>query len=338
MDIYDTMKNRIASRFGVHGFIMPASSSRYEGDAIDILYQRNKELHNESIYCTRMKSWELKDRAKMSQETFDFVVAREEDGTPKEIWHNIPIDYKKPFDTNPEKSMRDFGCKPSAALEPFDRDGQVIVRNTNKDREDPLTPEGKFKADFKCKHSEWCYAHIDLGHKKDACGIAVAHNDGFDEFEGEEAPRVAIDLIMQMKAKPGGEILFSEVRAVLYAMIDRGFDIKYVSFDGWQSTDSIQILKSKGIDSGLQSIDRTTEAYDTLKALLHRNALDYYRYTVRNEKGEDVNILEKEYLSLELIKAKKVDHPENGSKDVADACAGAINNVVKFYESKPGMS
>ncbi len=339
MDIYDMLKNRITSRFGLAGFIMPISSSRYENDAIDTLYKKHIGKHGVDIYCSRRKSWEIKDPNKMQKETFDFVAEYEEDGkTPRETWHSIPIDYRKAFTDNPEKAMRDFGCRPSLALEPFDRDGQIVIRNCNLERENPLTPEGKFKEWFTCADKERRYAHIDLGLKKDACGIVVGRADGFDFVDGEKRPKVFVDLIMRIKAPENGEILFSEVRQVLYSLIDRGFNLKYVTFDGWQSADSIQILKTKGIEAEIQSVDRTTEPYDTLKALLHNNAINFYRYTVKNEKREDVNIFEKEYMSLELIKGKKVDHPENGSKDVADAMAGMVMNIVKRAKARPGLS
>lgn len=343
-EVRDMLRNRQTSRFGLNsGMSMTISSARYENDSMDTLFKTKKPLHGKEVYCTKRPTWEMKDPKKMSPKTFDFVAQTDDSGNATEVWENIPMDFRSAFTENAEKAMRDFACKPSLALEPFDRDAQVVVRNINKEREDPLRPDGSFKDWFSCDDGYWRYFHIDLAKTKDACGIAVGHQEGWIESEDEEGqreryPKVVVDLIMRIEAPEGGEILFSDVRQVLYTMRERGFPVKKGTFDGWQSIDSIQILKKKGIEAEVQSVDRTTEAYDTLKSLLHLNAIDYYRYTVKTRKGEVVNIFEKEYMSLELIKAKKVDHPEEGSKDVSDAVAGMVANVVRYAKSKPGIS
>ncbi len=84
------------------------------------------------------------------------------------------------------------------------------------------------------------------------------------------------------------------------------------------SIDSVQILKERGIDAGILSVDKDTKSYDTLKELLHTHRIDFY----------PDEIFQREYQRLELIRGKKIDHPHNGSKDVADAVAGVCYNVV----------
>lgn len=343
-DVRDMLRNRQTSRFGMNaGMSMTISSARYENDAMDTLFKNKAPLHGKEVYCTKRATWEMKDRKKMSSKTFDFTAKSDDSGKPIEEWKNIPIDFRSAFSENAEKAMRDFACKPSLALEPFDRDSQIIIRNTNLSREDPIRPDGSFKDWFFCDDKHWRFFHIDLAKTKDACGIVVGHQDGWIDANNEEGrneryPKIVVDLFQRIVAPEGGEILFSDVRQVLYSLVARGFRIRKGTFDGWQSTDSIQILKKKGIDAEVCSVDRTTEAYDTLKSLLHLGAIDYYRYTVKTKKGETVNIVEREYMSLELIKTKKVDHPEGGSKDVTDALAGMILNVVKNAQNKPGIS
>lgn len=344
-EVRDMLRNRQTSRFGLKaGLAFTISSARYEGDVMDSLYKNNLKMHGVDVYCTKKKTWEVKDPKKMSEKTFDFVAKYDDEGKPSVVWENIPIDFRKSSTENPEKFMRDFACVPSLTLEPFDRDAQVIVRNRNNDRENPLREDGSFKDWFYAEHTHPCFFHIDLAKNKDACGISIGHQEGFVEIPDEEGgksdkvPRVVADLIMRITAPKGGEILFSDVRQVLYSMKERGFRIKMGTFDGWQSIDSIQILNKRGIKTELFSIDRTTEAYDTLKSLLHLNAIDYYPYEVRLADGEKAFILEKEYMNLEMIKSKKVDHPEGGSKDVTDSFSGMVRNVVKHAKTKPGMT
>jgi len=91
--------------------------------------------------------------------------------------------------------------------------------------------------------------------------------------------------------------------------------------------DSIQILKSRGIEAEILSVDKDTKAYDTFKEMLHTKRFDCYYYEP----------LHKEYQRLELIKGKKVDHPPGGSKDVCDAVAGVCYNIAKYAEEYTGL-
>ena len=95
-------------------------------------------------------------------------------------------------------------------------------------------------------------------------------------------------------------------------MRDRGFPIAQVSYDGWQSIDSIQILNQQNITAELLSVDRTIEPHETLKSCIQDNRINYYPHQVFFD----------EIQGLELVKGEKIDHPPKGSKDVADAVAG----------------
>jgi len=308
-NIYNTVKNRITSRFGDMGIVIMMSSVRYVDDFIMKKYDEAGGV--DYIHRSIFKTWEMKDREKMSKETFNFVAATDKDGNPVEVWENIPIDFKKVFDRSPERSMRDFGCKPSLALEAFDKDSAIVDR-VSVDRESPISNDNSFKDWFVCTDNEPRFIHIDLALKKDCCGFCMGKCDGSETEYGEVRKKVYIDLMMQIKALPDKEINFNEVRQIIYILQDRGFKIKEVSYDGWQSIDSIQILKSRGINAYTLSVDKTTESYDTLKEVLHTRRINIYKF----------DPFVKEYKRLELIKGKKVDHPQDGSKDVSDAVAG----------------
>jgi len=314
-NIYNTMKHRIVSRFPDFHFLFVISAPRYVDDFITRLYEKSKGL--DYVYATSFKTWEIKDKEKMSNEYFDFDAGGE-------IW-KIPKDFYNVAQANPEKFMRDFGAKPSLVLEAFDRDAEVIVRTASQ-REEPVDNFGRLK-DWLKGDDELRFIHIDLGLKKDACGFAMGKLNGWDIIEGEKRPKVYIDLVLQIKAQPREEIIFAEVRQLIYSLQDRGFKIQKVTFDGWQSVDSIQILKSRGIDAEVLSVDKDTKAYDTLKEMLHTKRFDCYSYKP----------LQKEYQRLELIKGKKVDHSPGGSKDVCDAVAGVCYNIAKYAEEYRGL-
>jgi hypothetical protein len=83
----------------------------------------------------------------------------------------------------------------------------------------------------------------------------------------------------------------------------------------------------------LLSVDRNTEAHDTLKELI----LDarFFIYPGEGDIKDDNNqsvIAQafREWRALRLINGKKVDHPLGGSKDLVDALAGAAYHVTKM--------
>lgn len=307
-NIYNTMKNRIVSRFGEKGFMFVISAPRYVDDFITRLYEKSRG--KDYVYATSFKTWEVKDRNLMKQEEFEFNAGNE-------IW-KVPIDFRNIAEANPERFMRDFGAKPSLVLEAFDRDTEILERIVS-NRESPVDELGRFKEWFRANDNESRFIHIDLGYKKDACGFCMGRFDGYDEKEGEKRPKVYIDLMLQIKPSETakGEVVFEDVRRIVYSLKERGFNINLVTFDGFQSADSIQILKSHSINAEVLSVDRDTKAYETLKELLHTQRIDFYRYEP----------FMKEYKRLELVKGKKVDHPLGGSKDVTDAVAGVCYSI-----------
>jgi hypothetical protein len=133
----------------------------------------------------------------------------------------------------------------------------------------------------------------------------MAHND-----EGV----IYLDLMMQIKAPPNGEIIFSKIRDMIFDLKKRHFDIRGVTFDGWQSQDSIQILKDHGMDAEVLSVDRNSEAYDTLKDRFYYKKIKMYYFEP----------FIREVKRLEFVDGKKIDHPPHGSKDVSDAVAGVV--------------
>ena len=99
--------------------------------------------------------------------------------------------------------------------------------------------------------------------------------------------------------------------------------IKWVSFDNFQSTDSMQILAQQGFIVGYQSMDTDTAAYDLTKQALHdRRVLAPAHPKVQ-----------KELCTLEYdAKKRKVDHQPQGSKDVSDSLAGVCFGLTMRRE------
>jgi len=89
-----------------------------------------------------------------------------------------------------------------------------------------------------------------------------------------------------------------------------------ITYDQFQSTDSIQELRGRNFPVDLLSVDRDIAPYQYLKDCFSNKQLIIYRY--------DPVLLE--LMRLEK-KENKVDHPPGGSKDVSDALCGAVWNA-----------
>jgi hypothetical protein len=75
----------------------------------------------------------------------------------------------------------------------------------------------------------------------------------------------------------------------------------------------IQRLRSLGINAEFHSVNKTD--YDTLMNEIYDGRLRGYW---------DELLVEEELLKLRLFSNNRIDHPNSGSKDLADAVAGAV--------------
>jgi len=179
------------------------------------------------------------------------------------------------------------------------------------------------------------FVHVDLALSRDSCGIAMAHKPvpgcpWYEMLNGEPNPdarKVVLEVVLQVKPQlaPGSrqapEIDFDSVRQFIRDWQARKFRIKggLVTYDGWQSIDSRQILRKEGFRTQEFSLDRNLEGHDTLQELLNTDAIAYYPHPV----------LLREAKQLQLKSGRKVDHVAKGSKDVVDAAAGAAYHALK---------
>lgn len=214
----------------------------------------------------------------------------------------------------------------------------------------------QFKPFFVPDPNAFYFIHVDTAKGKeggDAAGFAMCHYvprmkplisdehikklfslEGIDisNFKEKESLGIEVDLYFQVRAPKGGEIIFDDILEFIVNM-KRGlkFNIKHVGFDGYQSLNLIQNLKRAGIESGEISVDRSNDAYDNLKSVIYRGVLSTYPNFVVLREIEELLITDK----------GKIDHPaesfrraaeegdNKGSKDVADALAGAVHKCLE---------
>lgn len=104
-----------------------------------------------------------------------------------------------------------------------------------------------------------------------------------------------------------------------------GIPIGWFSADGFQSADLLQRIQRLGIRAGRLSVDQTSSsdpcgAYEALRLAVAEGRVRFpFNETVIEE-----------LLALEHDRRKnRIDHPPNGSKDLADAQAGAVYQLSR---------
>jgi hypothetical protein len=90
---------------------------------------------------------------------------------------------------------------------------------------------------------------------------------------------------------------------------------------------SLQMLEARSFKVDKQSIDRNKDAYTNWR--MGAEELRLRPYKQRQMITEAENLLDGD---------KKVDHPDKGSKDTSDACAGAYNNAINSEEKATMMA
>jgi hypothetical protein len=306
-EMFNALNNRIKSRFGAKGMIAMISSPRYIDDFIEKKMEEAKT--NTNIFARRRTSWESKPKSFFSGDMVEIQGV------------TIPKEYEIEARRNFDRFRRDCMAIPSLALEPYFKQYELLEKGIDLNIPNPLTPAGLIKIEFRGKPGYTYYMHIDLSLTTDATGIVMCHKEG---------DKIIIDLMMKIKPPPGREIDLSEIKSIVLELRARGFSIGKCTYDQFQSASSIQDLNKMGLNAERLSIDKDLSCYETLKEGIYAGVVKYYR-------DDDCMY---ELKRLELIKGKKVDHPQGqgGSKDLADALAGAVYNCVTASQFSFGFA
>ncbi len=191
--------------------------------------------------------------------------------------------------------------------------------------------------------------HADLAVRKDQAGITMCHVRSWDEQEvvgkdaqggdvrmSERRPFVVVDFMLRyeadLSADPPREIQIRWARELCLEMRRRGFNIRWFSFDQFQSVDSMQVLENNGIEVKRVSTDLSIEPYRGLRDLFNEGRIEV---PVQYEPDREPFIL-RELYSLNKLTSGKLDHPVGGSKDLADSLACAVQAAVQLGGQEDG--
>lgn len=306
-------------------------------------------------YFSSNRFWVLCGNAEVGSKLLaDDEVQKYKDNTPEgTILLDVPEDFRADFERNLEASIRDIGGISTVSVKPFIQRREKIKDAIDPVLFHPFSTEvydlgkpGKFMWDRmvvnrrerapgriefdrirpKINPTAARHCHFDLGLRKDALGFCMSHVCGWKdvirrgsdgvEFK-ERAPVYLVDLVLKMIPPAGGEIIFAEGRQLVYDLLQHGYMITCISFDSWQSVDSIQQFNAKGLNAQTISVDTDPLPYDTLKMALYEDRIKYYNYPLLIK---ELTELEEDFSG----RKRKIDHPTHGSKDLGDALAGTI--------------
>ena len=348
--VYNSLARRRKSRFmkkgKLPGILCLVSSKRYPGQFTDI---KEKEAKTDpTIYVYDRRLWEIKPDAFLG-ETFRIFVGDDarnprilETGEVAEesLTMDIPIEYRREFESDIMNAIRDIAGLSTQAIRPFMVNREAVAAcfggyDSILSRDDVAWPDEivhiKTSGFYEPERKRW--AHVDLSLNSDSTGIVVGCVTGFTKMNRggsqsggpqsggsqsetiEILPKIEIDFALEVRPPKGGEISFEKIRSLFCVLKDQGLNLKWITFDSYQSADSIQILRQKGFVTDTISMDKDNHSYDMLKTALYDGRIAIPEHPK----------LKKELLTLEFdTKRGKVDHPPHGSKDLADALAGVV--------------
>ncbi|QHJ74583.1 hypothetical protein VH22019_00019 [Vibrio phage VH2_2019] len=349
--VYNSIARRRKSRFmkGGHvaGLLCLVSSRKYPGQFTDKKEEEAKK--DGTIYVYDKCTWDIKPEGTFTGEWFKVFVG---DGTRKpkilktgeealygvedaHLIKDIPIEYISEFETDMVNALREIAGVSTLASHPFILNTDAIKPCFHPQVKSIFMEEvvdfvdrmlHVNKSAFVNPHKPR-FVHLDLSETGDKTGLVIGHVSHFADIDRndhiEKHPVIRIDGALAVQAPQGGEILYWKIRALLYRLRELGMNIKWITFDTFQSTDSRQVLAQKGFVTGIQSMDTSNLPYELTKSAIYDGRIV----------APEHDLLQMELARLEKdTKKDKIDHPQNFSKDIADSLAGVVFGLTMRRE------
>jgi hypothetical protein len=265
---------------------------------------------------------------------------------PKATWEVNPrIDgrwvFEQDYKDDPIMAAAKYECKPTHAINPYFANEPALRACFKEKGQLPLTvdyvrdglawrPTYVFSPQLYPVTGAQYAMHADLALTGDRAGVSLAHVKdwkevtvvGHDEDEREvgiteSRPVIKVDFSISYESDkariPPLEIQIRWARELCLELTRRGFPIVRFTFDQWQSVDSMQILETHGIETDRFSMDKDEIGWRTLRDLAYEGRLE----------AAEQELVIVELLGLSRLPSGKIDHPADGSKDMADSLAGA---------------
>lgn len=337
--IYQMYRGSVTSRFSETGKLVLLSFPRYKGDFIQTRYE---EVIAEKQVVKRREVLKLEPDLPDGIEGNEFAVEWDQDhiikykspgvfAMKRTSWESNPTkrieNYTRDFYDNMTDALSRYACMPPDAVDAFFKDRQKIEDAFR--AQNGVDDEGRFLADFKPHDDREYFIHVDLARKHDHCAVSMAHVERWEQRHiggnlTEPSAVVKVDCVRWWTPTAENNVDFTDVKEFIISLKRRGFNVKMVTFDRWQSDDLIKELREYGLRS--ENLSVAKKHYTDMAMVVHEGRLS----------GPDIELLRNELLKLRVTTNDKIDHPRTGSKDLADATCGAIFNAVSHTRRDDG--
>ncbi|AXG66205.1 terminase [Streptomyces phage Annadreamy] len=329
--VYKMYKQSVTSRFPEFGKVVLLSFPRFKNDFIQ---QRYADVIAEKETITRTYRFKVNPDLPENTEGNEFDIEWEEDhiisyripkvfALKRPTWEINPLikldDLMAAFYDDPIDSLSRFACMPPDAIDAFFKDRAKIESAFSS--QSSLKEDNSFRPDFIPNPEKRYYVHVDLARVHDHAAVALAHVEKWEQRNiggnlTEPAPVVIVDQVRYWTPSKTKNVDFTEIREYILSLKRRGFNIRLVTFDRWESADTMQYLNDRGLRAERLSVAK--KHYEDFAMVIAEQRVV----------GPKIELLIEELLQLRIMNNDKVDHPRKGSKDLSDAVCGAIFNAI----------
>ena len=358
------MKTRFVYQGKSEALLILASSKRSEKSFLEVHMKKKLETEGDNLFLVDEAIWNVKPEGTYCGKTFDVAlgnkflpsqVLTDKDSEDTTSWINkgykilkVPIEFRPEFLNDIDRALCDFAGISSSELSKY-ISGEAWNDTKNESLQNPFVKEIIEVGNAPDDTSEYydffdlnnvdknlmnrpLYIHMDMSVSGDKTGIAGVWIKSKDVAKEGRNPsnelRFRLAFAVSVKAPKGRQISFKKNRNFIYWLRSKGFNIKGVSTDSFQSVDTGQELQGKGYTYKVISVDRV----DTDKV---NKPYQYFRSCIYEKRIETFNdeVLSGEIIDLERnINSGKVDHPAGGAKDQSDAVCGALYHASQNAE------
>lgn len=351
--LYDTINARISGTFRiggeVYGKLVASSSKNTDSDFLSDHIETQLNAGNTHMYLVDRPQWEVLPKSMFSDKVFHFTVGDrykkgfvippendDEDHRQEYIKQGFkvmeaPEELRRNFVADYDISLRDIaGISVVGAMGFITQ--EAITPNISQTRHNPFytdiiqvgtrdnsTIEKYFRVDIVPPALKRCLMniHLDLSETGDRTGIDGVCVDGQKIVQDYSGKNVASPFFREIfavgvEAPRGDRLSFQKVVNFLLWLRRVGFNIGTISTDQYQSSYLRELLTAEGFKTDKISVDRSEEPYIGLKNILNDQRIELIRNDFRDN----------ELVRLQRI-GNRIDHPSNGSKDIADCLCGA---------------
>lgn len=213
---------------------------------------------------------------------------------------------------NPETFWRDYGARPSKAVEAYYKNEELVDAAFDSKLPE-LIEDDILTSNAKHIPEQFYYLAGDPAVKNDAFGIALVHGS---------PTNIITDFVHRFEQKDGKEIDAEMVKQFIISVAKR-YPLRCFIVDTWQFPETLQAIEREGVLVKQHTVKKAE--HDCLKECIYTGKI---KIPVHEKLNEEIK-------GLELIRGIKVDHPRHGTKDMVDALANAVWELVEEQGEKP---